>query len=153
MDNNRKPATQRLPIVGVGALVESEFGILLVKRAKPPSQGLWAIPGGKVKWGETLQQAAEREIFEETNVIIKAGAPVYVFELIEQGADSIDYHYVVIDLIADYVSGQPKAQDDANDAAWFDIDNLDKETVDYNTLRFLEAWRTNRLKMLKPFEL
>jgi len=151
INSDIKPSLR--PSIGVGALVTSDQGILLVKRAKPPSQGLWAIPGGKVKWGETLQEAAEREIFEETDVSIKAGAPVYVFDLIERGSDSIDYHYVVIDLMADYVSGQPKAQDDASEAAWFDINNLDKETVDYNTLQFLKAWRTNQLKVLKPFEL
>ena len=148
---NTNSTSNLQPSIGVGALVISELGILLVKRAKPPSQGLWAIPGGKVKWGESLQQAAEREILEETGIIIKAGAPVYVFELIEQGSGSIDYHYVVIDMIAEYVSGQPHAQDDASDVAWFDINNLDKETVDYNTLRFLEAWRNKQLKVLETF--
>ncbi len=140
-----------LPIIGVGALVESKHGVLLIKRANPPSQGLWAIPGGKVKWGETLQQAAEREIFEETGVIINAGPPVYLFELIKQDSNSSAHHYVVIDLIAKYVSGQPQAQDDAHDAAWFDINKLDKETVDHNTLQFLRAWQNKQLKMFEPF--
>jgi len=151
MGNCHPINSTRQPIIGVGALVKCDLGVLLVKRAKPPSQGLWAIPGGKVNWGETLQQAAEREILEETGIVIKAGAPIYVFDLIEHDSDSMGFHYVVIDLIAQYVSGQPRAQDDACDAAWFDIDNLQQDTVDENTLRFLEAWQSNRLKMLEAF--
>jgi len=56
-----------------------------------------------------------------------------------------------LDVIAEYISGQPQARDDASDAAWFDIENLDKETVDNNALRFLEAWRTKQLKVLESF--
>jgi 8-oxo-dGTP diphosphatase len=58
--------------------------VLLVQRGNPPSRGMWAIPGGSVRLGETLQTAAEREILEETGVVIRAGDPVLVFDAIEQ---------------------------------------------------------------------
>jgi ADP-ribose pyrophosphatase YjhB (NUDIX family) len=61
-----------LPRVAVGAVVFKDNKVLLVKRAKPPAQGLWAIPGGSVELGETLQQAAERETLEETGIMIQA---------------------------------------------------------------------------------
>jgi 8-oxo-dGTP pyrophosphatase MutT (NUDIX family) len=62
------------PRVAVGAVVIYEKKVLLVLRGKPPAEGLWAIPGGSVDLGETLQMAAEREVLEETGLHVKAGA-------------------------------------------------------------------------------
>ncbi|MBW2439133.1 MAG: NUDIX domain-containing protein, partial [Deltaproteobacteria bacterium] len=59
-------------MVAVGAIVFENDRVLLVRRGQPPSQDLWAIPGGRVKLGETLQEAAEREILEETGITIRA---------------------------------------------------------------------------------
>jgi len=72
------------PRVAVGAVVIRAGSVLLVRRGKAPSDGQWAIPGGSVELGETLQQAAEREILEETGIRIRAGKPVYTFDLIER---------------------------------------------------------------------
>lgn len=85
--------------------------------------GEWAIPGGKLRWGETLQQGAEREIFEECGVTIRAGHPIYIFEHISQ-AEGLPFHYVVIDLEAKYLSGVPAAGDDAVAAAWIPFSQL-----------------------------
>ncbi|MBW1743354.1 MAG: NUDIX hydrolase [Deltaproteobacteria bacterium] len=92
--------------MAVGAIVIKDNRVLLVKRSKPPGEGLWAIPGGRVELGETLQQAAEREIMEETGLTIKAKDPVYTFEVIEpDDAGRPRFHYVIVDLMADYVKG------------------------------------------------
>jgi ADP-ribose pyrophosphatase len=72
------------PQVAVGAIVIKDGRVLLVKRSQPPSKGLWAIPGGRVELGETLKEAAEREIIEETGLTIRAGDPVYTFDVIER---------------------------------------------------------------------
>lgn len=101
------------PQLGVGAFVRKGDALLLVKRGTPPSQGLWAIPGGRVHWGETLQAAAEREILEETAVRIRAREVIYTFEFIDER-----HHYVVLDLAADYLDGEPRAGDDASEARW-----------------------------------
>ena len=121
------------PIAGVGAIVIHNEQVLLVKRAKPPKQGLWCIPGGKIHFGETLQQAAEREIKEETGIHIKAGAPYYVFDLIEKE----DFHYIIVDLLAEYISGSPSAADDAMDAKWFALSNIDAPNIDAETKKLL----------------
>ncbi len=69
--------------------------------------------------GETLQEAAEREIMEETGVIIRAKEPIYTFDVIERDDEGhIRFHYVIVDLLADYVSGEPSPRSDASEACW-----------------------------------
>jgi ADP-ribose pyrophosphatase len=131
---------QKQPIAGIGAVVIHNNQALLVKRAKPPKQGLWCIPGGKIQYGETLQQAAEREIKEETGITIKAGDPVYVFDLIEEG----NFHYIIIDLLAEYISGTLQAGDDAMDAKWFSLENIDLPEIDVETKQLLHTTIQNK---------
>ena len=113
------------PQVAVGAIVIKDEKILLIKRHNAPHKDLWAIPGGSVELGETLQEAAEREILEEAGLIIKAKEPVYTFDLIERDdKGDVRFHYVIVDLSAEYVSGDLRAADDARDARWFAPDAL-----------------------------
>ena len=120
------------PQVAVGAVVFRENRVLLVQRKNEPAAGQWAIPGGRVKQGETLKSAAEREVFEETGLRIKAGEPVYVLEYI----DSV--HYIIIDLDAEYISGDPIPADDASDARWVSSDELAALHVTPSTLKLLK---------------
>ena len=127
-DQNR----YQLPVVGVGAIVVHEGAVLLVKRGKAPHEGEWAIPGGRLKWGETLQQGAEREILEETGITIRAEELLYHFEHMVPAEDGeLEFHYVVLDLAGRYLSGTPQAADDAADARWVSLDNL--ESVHLNS--------------------
>lgn len=127
------------PRVGVGAVVIRDGRVLLVKRGSQPGKGLWAVPGGSVELGETLQAAAEREILEETGLVIRAGEPVFAFDLIEQdAAGSLRFHYVIVDLKAEYISGEPVAADDAADARWLapqDLDGLEIAPVTWELLK------------------
>lgn len=125
---------ERQPVLGVGAVVRRGAAVLLVQRGNPPFQGQWAIPGGRVRFGEALQAAAERELLEETGVRIRAGEPVYTFEHIEPAADC---HYVVVDLAGEYLEGEPSAGDDAAAAAWVDLAELESLTVNVATRRCL----------------
>lgn len=114
------------PQSAVGAVIIHQDKILLVLRANPPQKGKWAVPGGSVNRGETVQEAAEREVLEETGLVISAGDPVHTFEIMERHPDGqIRFHYRVVDVMGDYISGSIKAKDDAEDARWFSREDLE----------------------------
>ena len=130
----------KLPRVAVGALVLHEGKILLVERGKPPAQGVWALPGGRVKWGETLVEAIKREVKEETGIEIDVGEIIYTFDSITQSAlGEIDYHYVIIDFLAHPIEpvGLPQASDDAADAAWVTPAQIDTLPMSQTTLELI----------------
>jgi ADP-ribose pyrophosphatase len=128
-----------LPQVAVGAVVIRDNSVLLIRRANPPMAGLWSIPGGRVKPGETLQQAAERELLEETGIQAQASEPIHCFDLIETAPDGgLRFHYVIIDVLADYVAGELRAGDDALEAAWVARDKLADLAVNRTTREFLQ---------------
>lgn len=115
------------PRVAVGAVVFKDQRVLLVRRGRPPARGLWAVPGGGVELGESLQQAAQRETYEETGVKIRATEPIFVFDHLEHDKQGkVRFHYVIVDLAAEYLSGEPKAGDDARAAAWIDAATLSR---------------------------
>jgi 8-oxo-dGTP diphosphatase len=127
------------PQIAVGAVVIRDEKVLLVKRRNPPGKGLWSIPGGRVELGETLKEAAEREVKEEAGVIIRAKDPVYTFDLIERDDQGCTrFHYVIVDLAADYVSGKPNPGSDACEARWVTSQELDELLVSRITKKFLK---------------
>ena len=138
MENNSGRQYPQLPQVAVGAIVIKDNRVLLVKRGKAPSNGQWAIPGGRVELGETLQEAVERELLEETNIEINAGEPAYCFDVIvRDDRDRVQYHYVIIDLKAEYVSGEVQRGDDAVEAAWISANEIASLPVNRTTRHVL----------------
>jgi ADP-ribose pyrophosphatase len=128
------------PRVAVGAVVFKNDAVLLVRRGQPPSENVWAIPGGRVEIGETLQEAAEREMLEETGITIRAGKPVYTFDVIERdGTGKIKFHYVIVDLAADYVTGEPAPGDDAVEARWVSSQEINDLQVSAATMKLLKT--------------
>ncbi|MBA3820493.1 MAG: NUDIX hydrolase [Deltaproteobacteria bacterium] len=111
------------PQVAVGAIVFAADGrVLLVERGRPPGVGLWSVPGGKLEQGETLAQAAAREVREETGLIVEVGALACVVEWMGD-----DYHYVILDYLARPIGGTLAAGDDVREArfvAWTDLEAL-----------------------------
>ena len=127
------------PRVAVGAIVFKDKQVLLVRRGKPPARDLWAIPGGSVEIGDTLQRAAEREIFEETGITIQALEPVFTFDYIEWDEfGCARFHYVIVDLTADYVRGEPRAGDDAADARWVSSQEMATLKISSKTRQLLK---------------
>ncbi len=107
------------PVIAVGAVVVHNNRILLIRRGKEPAMGEWAIPGGRVELGETMREAAAREVMEETCVSIRPGELVYFFETIQPDPDGrIRFHYAIFDFMAEYLAGEPNPRDDAVDARW-----------------------------------
>ena len=105
------------PLVGVGIVVVENDHILLIKRGREPGKGLWAVPGGKVEVGETLRETAQREMLEETGLIVDVGEVIWVGEHIED-----DRHIVLIDFEATVTGGELRAADDADQAMWVRVD-------------------------------
>lgn len=115
------------PVVGVGAIVVRDRQVLLIRRANEPNRGRWSIPGGVVELGETLAQAAARELREECRVEAEFHNVLSTFELIQRDENGrVRYHYVLLDLMADYVSGEAVAGTDALDVCWAGETELDK---------------------------
>lgn len=116
--------TDRVPTPGVGVAVLEGTEILLVKRGREPGRGLWAVPGGKVLYGETLREAARREVMEETGLEIEVGPVVWVGDSIGAG-DPPAWHYALVDFVGRVVGGQLMAADDADEARWVAIDDAE----------------------------
>jgi 8-oxo-dGTP diphosphatase len=121
--DNKNPDDNRwypqYPMVGVGALIFREGRMLLIKRSKEPSKGMWSIPGGRLELGETIAEAVKREVLEECGVQIDIVRVLEVMDNILRDDDGkVSYHFVLIDLLANYLSGEPKAQSDAEECRW-----------------------------------
>lgn len=115
------------PRVAVGALVLREGRLLVVERGKAPAEGVWALPGGSVELGESLAEAAEREVLEETGVVVKAGRVVHAFDAVVRNDDGrVRFHYVIVDLECEYVSGEAVAGGDARRALFASRDEFAK---------------------------
>jgi 8-oxo-dGTP diphosphatase len=107
------------PVVGVLALVPRGDTVLLARRANPPDEGLWGFPGGRLELGESLADGAARELREETGVAAEFDRALDVFEVIRRdAAGSLQMHFVLVAMAGRFLSGEPRAGDDALDAAW-----------------------------------
>lgn len=119
-------STPNYPIPATIAVVIRAEQILLVRRANPPDAGLWGFPGGKIERGETIAQAALRELAEETGISaepLRAFTALDVFD--RDASDELRYHFILIAVLCRWQSGEPIAGDDALEARWVDLGRLD----------------------------
>ncbi len=121
------------PLVGIGVVLlkppgsDTPGAVLLVRRGKPPAMGSWSLPGGAQKLGETAEDAARRELTEETGV--KAGPLVLAANVdsIHRDADGrIQFHYTIIDFAGLWQRGDPVAGGDVTEAVFAPLDDLDR---------------------------
>jgi ADP-ribose pyrophosphatase YjhB (NUDIX family) len=109
----------RHPRVGVGVIVWRGDHLLLIRRGKEPALGQWSLPGGSQELGETLFEAAAREVREETGVIARpTGILTAVDNLVRGPEGDLLFHYTIVDVVADWLQGEPAAADDVTDARW-----------------------------------
>lgn len=113
------------PVCGVGAVVWRNGQVLLVRRANPPRRGEWSLPGGAQEIGETVLEAARREVLEETGITIEVLGLVDVVDSIHRDEDGrVRYHYTLADVFARATGGCEAAASDGLEVAWFDLDGL-----------------------------
>jgi len=114
-----------VPLVGVGAIIIEGDRVLLVKRAHPPLQAQWSIPGGVLEVGELVREAAVREAREETGLAVEPGELLGVYDRILRDPEKrVQYHYVLIDFLCRPVGGDLSAASDAAEARWFTREEL-----------------------------
>ncbi|HUO24949.1 MAG TPA: NUDIX hydrolase [Candidatus Aquilonibacter sp.] len=114
-----------VPLVGVGAIIIENGRVVLVKRAHPPLQDQWSIPGGVLEIGELVREAAAREAREETGLLVEPVKLLGVYDrVLRDAARRVQYHYVLIDFLCRRVGGELKAAGDAAEARWFATEEL-----------------------------
>jgi ADP-ribose pyrophosphatase YjhB (NUDIX family) len=152
-----------LPVVGVGVVLLDGDRVLLVRRGRPPHVGRWSVPGGTVEVGETLRQAALRELKEETGLGAELGPIVEVLERItppevpsgSDGPGRPRYHYVIIDFLGTAPIGTLEAASDAAEVRWVPIGELDRyDTTDglAPVIDRARAMRDHPSASLTPYE-
>jgi len=134
------------PIAAAGVVVLRDRKVLLVKRAKEPDGGRWTIPGGAVELGETVREAAAREVREECGIEVEVGPVVGVVDAIfsdEEGR--IRFHYILIDLLAKYKGGELAPASDALAIRWVPLEELNCLNVPERAKRIIrKAFKMTR---------
>ena len=131
------------PIVGIGVVVLKPDAVLLVRRGKPPNAGSWSLPGGAQELGETAEEAARRELMEETGLAVGKLALAANVDRIHRDAEGrVQFHYTIIDFAAAWAGGDPVGASDAAEAAWAPLDRLADYDLWSEALRVIAIART-----------
>ncbi len=128
-----------MPECAVGAIVQHEGALLLVKRDREPARGLWSLPGGRVQPGESLNEAVVREIREETGLEVSVDGLCGIAErIVHDDEGEVAFHYVILDFYATpHGSTELKPGDDASDARWVRVEDLPDLHVTTGLVEFL----------------
>jgi 8-oxo-dGTP diphosphatase len=122
---NIKREFPEVPLVGVGAIIIEDKRVVLVKRAHPPLENQWSIPGGVLEVGEFVREAAMREAREETGLTVEPGELLGVYDrILRDPTERVEYHYVLIDFLCRRVAGKLAAASDATEVRWFSREEL-----------------------------
>jgi len=118
------------PFVGVGVVIFKGDKILLAERNRRPNGKMWSIPGGAQELGETAEEAALREIREETDLEINILGLVDVVDVIRRDIEGkVEYHYTLVDFYAEWLSGEAVANDDVSDVKWIRLGKISDEIL------------------------
>jgi len=126
------------PRVGVGVVVVRRSSVLLVKRGREPSRGLWSVPGGLLELGETLEEAAKREVMEETGIRVRVEKLLDVANhIIRDDRGKTRFHYVLLDYLAHPLTTSVKAESDAAEAKWVRLEDLQSYRLTKGAMKLL----------------
>lgn len=107
------------PILAVSAAIIRDGQVLIVRRARPPAQGVFTLPGGGVEAGESLTEAVKREVREETALDIEPVAPAGYREAIRRDqAGRVERHFVILAFAARWIAGEPRLNAELTEAHW-----------------------------------
>ncbi len=130
------------PFVGVGVAVFRGDEVLLVKRAKPPVSDRWSIPGGAQELGETVREAALRELHEETGLEARIAGLIDVVDgITRDDAGGVRYHYTLVDFAAIWVSGTARAASDVAAVRWAAVAGIEDIPLWQETRRIIRHGR------------
>ena len=122
--------SEQRPVVATIAVLLKDDKVLLVRRSNPPDAGRWGFPGGKIERGETIEEAALRELYEETNVIANVHRVFNAVDVLDfNKRGELEYHFVLVAVLCVWVSGEPFAGDDALDACFFNLDDVNEKNL------------------------
>lgn len=128
-------------VVGVGVFIRKNDEVLLVRRSRDPGKGKWAIPGGRLRFGEKIGDAAIREIEEETGLKIEITKLMDVVDVfIRDSKGRIKEHFVIIDFEGRVIGGELRASSDALEARWVDKSSIHKYELTESTAKFLQKY-------------
>lgn len=137
-DHENPRAYPDRPYVGVGIIVFRGDEVLLAQRGKPPNMHSWSIPGGAQELGETVHEAAARELIEETGLEAEILGLVDVVDSIRHDDDgNVSFHFTLVDVVAEWRAGEAVAGDDAPAVKWVKFENLDAYGLRDITLRVI----------------
>jgi 8-oxo-dGTP diphosphatase len=136
----------REPKIGVGTVVFRGEEVLLIRRLNEPDRGMWSIPGGGAKFGETLSGGARREVREECSVDVRIDGLVGVRRIIQRDEERrVRFHYILMEFYGEYVGGEVQARSDALEARWVPVDRVqDLHMPDRVKGVIREAWDIQR---------
>jgi 8-oxo-dGTP diphosphatase len=134
------------PWVGVGSVVfDADGRVLLVRSGAGSRKGQWGLPGGAQHVGETVFEAAVREVREETGIEIAPRAVITVVDLIRRDETGRPkYHYTLVDVLAEPTGGALQPGDDADRAEWVAPEDLAGLGMWSETIRIIEMGREMR---------
>jgi ADP-ribose pyrophosphatase YjhB (NUDIX family) len=127
-------------MVGIGVAVLRDASVLMIRRGRPPAEGGWSLPGGAQELGETAEQAARRELAEETGLSVETLFLAGCVDSIHGDPDGrIRYHYTILDFCARYAGGEARPGGDAAEVAWVDLNRLDELGIWSEAVRIIKA--------------
>lgn len=130
------------PWVGIGVVAFRGDAVLLARRAKPPRMGHWSLPGGAQHLGETAEAAARRELREETGIEVGPLILAAVVDAVTRDdAGAVRFHYTIVDFAAEWLAGEARAMDDAQEVAWAPLGGLDAYALTSEALEVIRAAR------------